>query len=118
MLVPKPSSEFRALVGGIDADDLSEMSDCSDSALVEYLAADADALNPSTESSKESNHFFEFNKTIFMEGISCSQERERSFGETEKISKEDIFSDSAIEFLEEDKIEGVNQGSPNLDFKG
>ena len=33
MLVPNPSQDFRAMVGGVDADNLSDISDLSDTIL-------------------------------------------------------------------------------------
>lgn len=62
MLVPNPSQEFRALIGGVDADDLSDMSECSDSVLEDVVEGDnnddpnltnqiVDALNDDTEES-------------------------------------------------------------------
>jgi len=38
MLVPNPSQEFRALIGGVDADYISDLSECSDSAIEETLS--------------------------------------------------------------------------------
>ncbi|XP_049832213.1 uncharacterized protein LOC126272953 isoform X4 [Schistocerca gregaria] len=39
MLVPNPSEEFRALIGDRDAEDISDLSECSDSALEETVLA-------------------------------------------------------------------------------
>lgn len=38
MLVPNPSQDFRALIGGVDADDISDLSECSDSVLEEAMS--------------------------------------------------------------------------------
>lgn len=37
MLVPNPSSDFRAMIGDVDADDMSDLSDCSDSVLEDLV---------------------------------------------------------------------------------
>ncbi|KAK6624900.1 hypothetical protein RUM44_011764 [Polyplax serrata] len=50
MLVPNPSEDFRALVGGVDADDLSEMSDCDDSVLEDLVTEDCQAVNATSTS--------------------------------------------------------------------
>lgn len=42
MLVPNPSQDFRAMIGGVDADDLSDMSECSDSVLEDVVLADTE----------------------------------------------------------------------------
>jgi hypothetical protein len=39
MLVPNPSEEFRARIGDRDAEDVSDLSDCSDGALEDVVLA-------------------------------------------------------------------------------
>lgn len=77
MLVPNPSQEFRALIGGVDADDISDLSECSDSALEEAMSEATDdpnkvleiidALNRESISEDESNsHKLESSKYLFV----------------------------------------------------
>lgn len=40
MLVPNPSEKFRALIGGVDVDDTSDLSECSDSVIEELTQPD------------------------------------------------------------------------------
>ncbi len=37
MLVPNPSQKYRALIGGVDVDDTSDLSECSTDSLTEEL---------------------------------------------------------------------------------
>lgn len=37
MLVPNPSEKYRALIGGVDVDDTSDLSECSDSFIEEII---------------------------------------------------------------------------------
>lgn len=37
MLVPNPSADYRAMIGDVDADDMSDLSDCSDSVLEDLV---------------------------------------------------------------------------------
>jgi hypothetical protein len=39
MLVPNPSEEFRARIGDRDAEEVSDLSDCSDGALEDIVLA-------------------------------------------------------------------------------
>lgn len=44
MLVPNPSEKFRALIGGVDVDDTSDLSECSDSVIEELTQPDCKYL--------------------------------------------------------------------------
>lgn len=43
MLVPNPSEDFRALIGDRDAEDTSDLSECSEGALEDLVLADVDS---------------------------------------------------------------------------
>ena len=48
MLVPNPSEDFRALIGDRDAEEVSDLSDCSDGVLEDVVLAGVDTRTESS----------------------------------------------------------------------
>ncbi|GLH12530.1 Uncharacterized protein GBIM_17274 [Gryllus bimaculatus] len=55
MLVPNPSEDYRALIGDRDAEDVSDLSDCSDGALEDVVLAEEDTSSIPVTATTPSN---------------------------------------------------------------
>lgn len=121
MLVPNPSEDFRALVGGIDADDLSDMSDCSDSVLEDLITENPGLAleNISTAEKLEShenknnikkivNHEKKQNYAENKDGTSAKSHEKFDVDEKEKEEATGIIEYNSLEIPNEDKSVSIN----------
>ncbi|XKL61426.1 hypothetical protein PGB90_008483 [Kerria lacca] len=79
MLVPNPSEKYRALIGDIDVDETSDLSECSDSIIEELTESNLNFVRSETEivSATKTNYIYKYDFKSSLETLTLKNDLEK-----------------------------------------